>query len=50
MFLCIPALAIIKIIFERVENLHPWGNFLARKNLQKEKKSKNLRNHYEEKN
>jgi hypothetical protein len=41
MFLCIPALAIIKIIFERVENLHPWGNFLARKTtFQKEKRVK----------
>ncbi len=25
MFLCIPAIAIIKIIFERVEGLKPWG-------------------------
>ena len=29
MFLCIPAIAIIKIIFERVEGLKPWGNLLG---------------------
>ena len=29
MFLCIPAIAIIKIIFERVEGLQPWGNLLG---------------------
>ncbi|WP_294285784.1 AI-2E family transporter [uncultured Chryseobacterium sp.] len=29
MFLCIPAIAIIKIIFERVEGLQPWGKLLG---------------------
>lgn len=29
MFLCIPALAIIKIIFERIESLRPWGQLLG---------------------
>ena len=29
MFLCIPALAILKIIFERVENLHAWGKLFG---------------------
>lgn len=29
MFLCIPAIAIIKIIFERVEGLKPWGKLLG---------------------
>lgn len=29
MFLCIPALAIIKIIFERIESLQPWGAVLG---------------------
>lgn len=29
MFLCIPAIAIIKIIFERVEGLQPWGRLLG---------------------
>ncbi len=29
MFLCIPAIAIIKIIFERVDGLQPWGRLLG---------------------
>lgn len=29
MFLCIPTLAILKIIFERVDNLKPWGGLLS---------------------
>jgi putative permease len=29
MFLCIPYLAMLKIIFERVEGLQPWGNLLG---------------------
>lgn len=29
MFLCIPALAIMKIIFERVEGVKPWGALLG---------------------
>lgn len=29
MFLCIPAMAIIKIIFERVDGLKPWGKLLG---------------------
>lgn len=29
MLLCIPAIAIIKIIFERVEGLQPWGKLLG---------------------
>ncbi|MGD1320271.1 AI-2E family transporter [Chryseobacterium sp. 2R14A] len=29
MFLCIPAIAIIKIIFERVDGLQPWGKLLG---------------------
>lgn len=29
MFLCIPAMAIFKIIFERIESLKPWGRLLG---------------------
>lgn len=29
MFLSIPVIAIAKIIFDRIENLHPWGNLLG---------------------
>jgi predicted PurR-regulated permease PerM len=29
MFLSIPVIAIVKIIFDRVENLHPWGALLG---------------------
>ena len=29
MFLCIPALAIIKIVFERIDSLRPWGQVLG---------------------
>lgn len=29
MFLCIPAIAILKIIFERVEDLKPWGKLFG---------------------
>lgn len=29
MFLCIPYLAMLKIIFERVDGLHPWGALLG---------------------
>jgi hypothetical protein len=46
MFLCIPALAIIKIIFERVES-SSLGKLLGEEDKPtKKKKSKNLRNHY----
>ena len=38
MFLCIPALAIIKIIFERVEGLHPWGTLLGEEDKPTKKK------------
>lgn len=52
MFLCIPAMAIMKIIFERVNGLQPWGLLLgeeARPNRKKRryKLSKNF--HVEEK-
>ena len=41
MFLCIPALAIIKIIFERVEGLHPWGTlWRGRQAYQKKRRVK----------
>lgn len=29
MFLCIPAIAIMRIVFERVESLHAWGGLLG---------------------
>jgi len=39
MFLCIPYLAILKIIFDRIEELKPWGLLLGEKeNLQKKRK------------
>ncbi|MEG2333214.1 AI-2E family transporter [Chryseobacterium sp.] len=47
MLLCIPAIAIIKIIFERVEDLQAWGNLLGEdtkpdKKRRKYKISKNI--------
>ncbi|MDR6921606.1 MULTISPECIES: AI-2E family transporter [Chryseobacterium] len=38
MFLCIPAIAIIKIIFERVEGLKPWGKLLGEEEKPNKKK------------
>lgn len=38
MFLCIPALAIIKIIFDRVDALQPWGALLGEEPKVKSKK------------
>ncbi len=38
MFLCIPAIAIIKIIFERVEGLKPWGKLLGEEEKPHQKK------------
>lgn len=38
MFLCIPAIAIIKIIFERVEGLQPWGKLLGEEEKPNRKK------------
>ncbi|MBQ0152076.1 MAG: AI-2E family transporter [Chryseobacterium sp.] len=38
MFLCIPAMAIIKIIFERVDGLKPWGNLLGEEEKPNRKK------------
>ncbi|MDQ1160302.1 hypothetical protein QE422_000670 [Chryseobacterium sp. SORGH_AS 447] len=38
MFLCIPAIAIIKIIFERVEGLQPWGKLLGEEETPDRKK------------
>lgn len=35
MFLSIPAIAIIKIIFDRVENLKPWGHLLGDDKIEK---------------
>lgn len=40
MFLCIPAIAIIKIIFERVEELQPWGKLLGEEEKPDKKKKK----------
>ncbi|AZA87812.1 AI-2E family transporter [Chryseobacterium shandongense] len=40
MFLCIPAIAIIKIIFERVEGLQPWGRLLGEEEKPYKKKKK----------
>lgn len=38
MFLCIPATAIIKIIFERVNGLQPWGKLLGEEEKPDKKK------------
>ena len=38
MFLCIPAIAIIKIICERVEDLKPWGKLLGEEEKPNKKK------------
>ncbi len=38
MFLSIPMLAILKIIFDRVESLKPWGFLLGSGNIQEKKK------------
>lgn len=38
MFLCIPAIAIIKIVFERVEGLQPWGRLLGEEEKPNKKK------------
>jgi len=38
MFLCIPAIAIIKIIFERVQGLQPWGKLLGEEEKPNKKK------------
>ena len=38
MFLCIPAIAIIKIIFERVDGLKPWGKLLGEEEKPNKKK------------
>ena len=38
MFLCIPAIAILKIIFERVESLKPWGKLLGEEEKPNKKK------------
>jgi predicted PurR-regulated permease PerM len=39
MFLCIPAIAIIKIICERVDDLKPWGKLLGEEKTQKRRKA-----------
>jgi len=39
MFLSIPMMAIIKIIFDRVESLKPWGYLLGSGQEEKEQKS-----------
>ncbi len=47
MFLSIPFLAIIKIIFERIDDLKPWGNLLgetSNKNPKRRKKYKITKN------
>lgn len=41
MFLAIPALAFLKVVFDRVEPLHPWGILLG-DDPEKEKKENNL--------
>ncbi len=38
MFLCIPYLAMLKIIFERVESLKPWGALLGEENKTRRKR------------
>jgi predicted PurR-regulated permease PerM len=38
MFLCIPAIAIIKIIFERIDGLKPWGKLLGEEEKPHKKK------------
>ncbi|KQT22104.1 permease [Chryseobacterium sp. Leaf404] len=40
MLLCIPAIAIIKIVFERVEGLQPWGRLLGEDQIPDKKKRK----------
>jgi predicted PurR-regulated permease PerM len=40
MFLCIPALAIIKIIFERINGMKPWGILLGEGEKESKKKKK----------
>lgn len=40
MFLSIPFLAILKIIFENVDNLHPWGTVLGENKDKKRKRKK----------
>lgn len=40
MFLCIPALAIIKIIFERIDGIRPWGLLLGEGEKRKKKSKK----------
>lgn len=52
MFLCIPAMAIFKIIFERINGLQPWGMLLGEEEKPNRRKrryklSKNI--HFEEK-
>ena len=38
MFLCIPYLAILKIIFDRVDNLKPWGILMGEEHKPDKKK------------
>ncbi len=40
MFLCIPAIAILKIIFERVDGLQPWGRLLGEEERPDKRKKK----------
>jgi len=35
MFLSVPVIAIAKIIFDRIENLHPWGHLLGDEKFKK---------------
>jgi predicted PurR-regulated permease PerM len=42
MFLSIPTMAILKIIFDRVENLKPWGYLLGSGNESKKEKVKEI--------
>jgi len=42
MFLSIPMMAIMKIIFDRVESLKPWGYLMGTDNIDKKKKLKNI--------
>lgn len=43
MFLCIPALAILKIIFERIESIQPWGNVLGESGKRKRDAKKKIK-------
>ncbi len=44
MFLSIPVIAIAKIIFDRIENLHPWGHLLGDEKFEKRFRKLSIKN------